>query len=352
MDGGHLCIGVQRAADGGSARDAMASGYFFRVQWDVCAGQRESLAMETGRKTVERDSYHRSIAALGMNLWELMRPRQWIKNVFVLAPIFFSGRIADLSALGAVAAATTAFCLISSAVYATNDLMDMERDRAHPRKRHRPLASGRVSPAVALTLAAVLFAMAEWLGWIADAGPGVSVVLLIYGLMNLLYSTVLKHYAIVDVLVIAFGFVLRVVTGAFAAQVPPSPWLLLTTFLLATVLGLCKRRAELAALEDRASAHRANLDAYSLELLNQLVCIATAATIMTYAMYTFSGPQGPRAMVTVPFVMYGLFRYLYLVNRKNEGENPDHVVVRDRPFVVNGLLWAAASFVVVYWPWI
>ncbi|CAB3394574.1 MULTISPECIES: decaprenyl-phosphate phosphoribosyltransferase [Kyrpidia] len=301
---------------------------------------------------MERDTHRRAISAMGSDLWTLMRPRQWMKNVFVLAPVFFAGKIGNWGSLWATVAATVAFCLMSSAVYVVNDFMDMDRDRAHPKKKHRPLASGRVSPGPAVVLAAALFVVAEWLGWVADTGAGVPTVLLIYGLMNLLYSTVLKHYAIVDVLIIAFGFVLRVVAGAFAAEVPPSPWLLLTTFLLASVLGLCKRRAELAALEDQAAVHRANLGVYTVDLLNQLISISTAATIMTYAMYTFSGPQGPRAMVTVPFVMYGLFRYLYLVNQKNEGENPDQIVVRDTPFVINGLLWVGASFAVVYWPWL
>ncbi|MDI3328730.1 MAG: decaprenyl-phosphate phosphoribosyltransferase [Alicyclobacillaceae bacterium] len=288
----------------------------------------------------------RRLVQLGVDLIALMRPRQWVKNVFVLAPVFFSGRMGNPASMLRAVEAALAFCLMSGAVYSFNDLVDRERDRLHPRKRHRPLAAGRIRPAWAVSFSLVLAALSASAALAASREA--AAVLALYGAMNMLYSFGLKQYVLIDVFLIAFGFVLRVVAGAVAIPVPPSPWLLLTTFLLAMFLGFCKRRAELAALEDRAQEHRRNLEAYSRDLLDQFISISAAATVMTYSMYTFSRPEGPLAMITVPFVVYSLFRYLYRVRRDGEGESPEKILFQDKPFLISGLLWVAASFVVVY----
>ncbi len=279
-----------------------------------------------------------------------MRPRQWTKNAFVFAALIFDGKLTQVPALLHTLAAFVWFCLLSSAVYIINDLADIEKDRAHPDKRRRPLASGELSPRVAIIGAVVLaviglsgaFATGMALGW----------VVLSYLLLNLAYSFYLKHIVIIDVMSVAAGFVLRVVAGVVVVQVARfSPWLYVCTTLLALFVALGKRRHEITLLADNASAHRAILDHYTVPFLDQLISLVTSTTIIAYSLYTFSAPNLPPnhlMMLTVPFVLYGMFRYLYLIHVRGLGGAPDELILRDIPFVLSVLLWGAAVVIVLY----
>lgn len=279
-----------------------------------------------------------------------MRPRQWTKNVFVFAALIFDGKLGRMPLVAQTIAAFVAFCLISSVVYIINDIVDIEKDRAHPTKRGRPLASGQLSRRVAVGAAAVLAALAlggafAWeneLGW----------VVLGYLALNLAYSFYLKRIVIIDVLSIAAGFVLRVVAGVVVVNVVRfSPWLYVCTTLLALLLGLGKRRHELTLLAGGATAHRAILDHYTIPFLDQLIGLVTSTTIIAYSLYTFSAPNLPPndlMMVTIPFVIYGLFRYLYLIHVRGEGGAPDELLLRDPPLLVSVVLWGLAAVAILY----
>lgn len=279
-----------------------------------------------------------------------MRPRQWTKNVFVFAALVFDGKLGRMPLVAQTLAAFVAFCLISSVVYIINDIVDIEKDRAHPTKRGRPLASGQLSRRAAVGAAAVLAAVAlggafAWeneLGW----------VVLGYLVLNLAYSFYLKRIVIIDVLSIAAGFVLRVVAGVVVVDVVRfSPWLYVCTTLLALLLGLGKRRHELTLLAGGATAHRAILDHYTIPFLDQLIGLVTSTTIIAYSLYTFSAPNLPPndlMMVTIPFVIYGLFRYLYLIHVRGEGGAPDELLLRDPPLLVSVVLWGLAAVAILY----
>ena len=288
------------------------------------------------------------------------RPRQWTKNVLVFAGLLFTldqkHPVEDFARAGF---AFGLFCLLSGAVYLVNDLVDVEADRQHPKKRLRPLASGRLGERTARVAAALLFAAALAGAWTLNIAFFTGA--LIYGLISLLYTLRLKHVVLIDVMALASGFVLRAAAGCFAVGVPNSPWLLLCTTLLALFLGLAKRRGEVATLGDNPATRRILAD-YSLPLLDQLITIVASACIMAYALYTFfarpgqgfvapapSGvpPDPPFLMMTIPFVIYGVFRYLYLVHRKNEGESPESVLLTDRPTLVNVLLFVVCAAAVV-----
>ena len=285
-------------------------------------------------------------------LLKAMRPKQWTKNVFVLAALFFDGRVSDLPALVRSLLATLVFCALSSAVYLINDLADIENDRQHPRKRNRPLASGALKPAVARVAAAVLIALslvvtALWL-------PSVLLIAAVYLGLMVLYTYRIKHIVILDVMAVAAGFVLRVAAGAAAVQVSRfSPWLYVCTTLLALFIALNKRRHELVLLEQDASQHRAILQEYSLPFLDEMTSLVTATTLAAYSFYTFSAPNLPEnhtMMLTIPFVLYGVFRYLYLIHVRKLGGAPEDIVLRDRPLLVGILLWIVTAFLVLYWP--
>ncbi|MCD6291008.1 MAG: decaprenyl-phosphate phosphoribosyltransferase [Anaerolineae bacterium] len=279
-----------------------------------------------------------------------MRPRQWSKNVFVFAALVFDGKLTNIPALIHTLEAFLWFCLISSAVYVINDLADMEKDRAHPTKRFRPLASGQLSPRVAIIAAAALviagaggaFLTSSALGW----------VILGYLLLNLAYSFSLKNIVIIDVMTIAAGFVLRVVAGVVAVHVERfSPWLYVCTSLLALFIGLGKRRHEITLLAENAGLHRSILDHYTIAFLDQLIGLVTSTTVIAYALYTFSAPNLPPnhlMMVTVPFVLYGLFRYLYLIHVRGLGGAPDELLFRDLPLLLSVVLWGIAIIIVLY----
>ncbi len=284
-------------------------------------------------------------------LLRALRPVQWVKNVFVLAPMVFAERLGEPAVLGQAAVAFAAFCLASSAVYLFNDLRDLENDRRHPLKRHRPIASGALPVPAAWTAAVALAAgaLAAGLGF----GVAFTALVAIYLAVNLLYSSGLKHVVILDVMAVASGYVIRVLAGAEAVGVEVSKWLLLCTIFLALFLIFSKRRHELVLLAGEAAEHRAVLSHYSPAFLDQLINVVTASTVVSYALYAVDADTvakfgSDRLVYTLPMVLFGVFRYLYLIYQRHEKRNPTETVLRDLPSVVNVLLWAAAVIWIVY----
>jgi 4-hydroxybenzoate polyprenyltransferase len=284
------------------------------------------------------------------SLLKTMRPRHWTKNVFIFAALVFDGKLFHLPDFLRTLAGFGLFCLISSAVYIFNDLFDLEADRQHPVKRDRPLASGKLAVPVAIAAGSILtfvtLALGYWLAWQFD------LVLLIYFAMILAYSKWLKHIPILDVLILATGFVLRVHAGTMLITVERfSPWMYVVMTLLALYLGFGKRRAELALLADDAANHRKVLDGYTLPLLDQFITIVSGMTIVAYSLYTFFRPEAPGGyalMLTIPFVVYAIFRYLYLIQVKDAGGEPEEILLSDRPFQISIFLWVLAVLAVFY----
>lgn len=282
-----------------------------------------------------------------------LRPEQWTKNLVVFAALLFGRQLLDPSAVVLSTAAFFIFCALSGAVYLVNDVLDREADRLHPVKRRRPIASGALDPGLALGAAAVL-----GVGGLAAAffvSRGFLVAATAYLLLLTLYSGPLKRMVILDVLTIALGFVLRAAAGALAVDVPISHWLLVCTILLALFLGLAKRRHELVLLADGATSHRRILQEYSPYMLDQMIAIVAAATIMGYALYTVSPETiakfgSDQLLLTLPFPIYGIFRYLYLVHQRQGGGSPAEMLLQDRPLLVCVLLWALAVALIIYRP--
>jgi len=285
-----------------------------------------------------------------------LRPEQWLKNGFVFAPLIFSQRWSDQHSLILSIAAALAFSLAASMTYIVNDILDRKEDREHPSKCHRPIAAGLISPAAGLTAAFLLLAGASGLAMLL--GWSFALVLGSYLILTILYSLFLKRRVFVDVLVLAAGFVLRVVGGAAAIDVAVSRWILLCAFLLALYLALGKRRSELVLLGEGAGEHRAVLGQYSLPLVDQSISVVLGATVVSYALYTVApdtvakvGSEG--LMVTVPLVMYGLFRYLYLLHKQELGGNPTRALLVDRPLFLCVILWlVSAAAVMTFGHWI
>jgi 4-hydroxybenzoate polyprenyltransferase len=280
-----------------------------------------------------------------------LRPHQWTKNLIVFAGLIFGQKLLDPNAVGRAAAAFAIFCALSSVVYLLNDLADREADRQHPLKKHRAIASGVVSPTVALAMAGGLAAVGLTGAFLL--GRNFGLVALGYLALFTLYSGPLKHLVILDVLTIAAGFVLRAVGGAVAIPVAISPWLLIVTILLALFLALAKRRHELVLLADDASAHRRSLEEYSPYLLDQMIAVVSASTIVAYAFYTVSPETihkfGTNMLgLTLPFPLYGIFRYLYLVHRREGGGSPAELLLNDRPLLICVALWVAAVVALIY----
>lgn len=286
----------------------------------------------------------------------LLRPWQWSKNGILFAGLVFSVHLLDPAFAIRSVAGFVGFCLASSAVYVLNDICDVERDRRHPTKKNRPIASGRVRPRSALAIFAVLLVVSVALGLRLGA-PFMSVLGLFY-LVNVSYSFWLKNVVILDVLLIAISFVIRAIGGVMALRpldpaIEISPWLLLCTLFLALFLGLGKRRGELALLEGDASGHRATLREYSKGFLDQLITVVTAGTLLAYAIYTIapgtvSKFHTPSLVYTIPFVVYGVFRYLYLIWEREQGGNPSRTFYRDLPILLTTLGWLVTVVVVIY----
>ncbi|MSQ26746.1 MAG: decaprenyl-phosphate phosphoribosyltransferase [Dehalococcoidia bacterium] len=294
--------------------------------------------------------------ALGRDLLVSLRPKQWAKNSLVFLALLFSANerwsFSDVAGASLLIwqslAAFVLFSIVASAQYLANDVIDADRDSHHPRKRHRPIASGRVSRSLALTVAAVL-AVGGLAGSFALA-PLFALLLAGYLSLMVAYSLSLKHVVIVDVFVIAAGFVLRATGGALAIAVPISPWLYLCTMLGALFLGFAKRRNELAVLRSGAAEHRRILDEYTDGFLDQMINVVAASTLIAYSFYTFSAPNLPSnhaMMLTIPFVLYGIFRYLYLIHVKGLGGSPEEVLFSDRPLVAGIVGWVAVSAAVL-----
>jgi len=288
-----------------------------------------------------------------------IRPRQWPKNLIIYFALFFTVDQAwspnDLyEALGLFARSTAAFaifCLITSAVYLFNDVLDAEKDRHHPVKRNRPVAAGVLSPLIALSGAAVMAAVGVILAVFLE--PLYAVITVIYLVMMAAYSTYLKRLVIVDILVISAGFVLRAAAGAVVLGVTISPWLYVCTSLGALFLGFAKRLNEITLAGDDSALQRESLEDYTPRFLEQLIAVVAPATLVSYILYTFTAenlPDNNAMMLTIPFVAYGLFRYLYLVHHKNLGESPEQILLTDIPLILNILLWlaTASAVLVVY----
>lgn len=278
-----------------------------------------------------------------------LRPKQWTKNVIIFFGLIFSLNLFDSAMVLTAIAAFLIFCVLSGVVYLVNDIADLEKDRMHPLKRYRPLPSGLITPRLAVAAAAILL-----LGGLSAAfalGLQFGLVATGYVLLMFAYSFGLKHLVIIDVFVIAGGFVLRAVAGAVAIAVPISPWLYVCTALGALFIGFGKRRHELVLLNDDATKHRRILDEYTPAMLDQMITIVTATTIMAYSLYTFTAerlPPNHAMMITIPFVLYGVFRYLYLIHLKDAGGSPEEMMLRDAPLAVDIVLWVVAAVAILY----
>ena len=285
-----------------------------------------------------------------INLLKTMRPKQWPKNVFIFTALVFDEKLFTPSPLLKTIATFILFCLTSSAVYLINDLADIEKDRQHPTKRLRPLPSGQLKPSVAIA-AAVLIPLVP-LPLAFRLAPPLGLITLVYLLMMIAYSFVLKNIVILDVLTVAAGFVLRVAAGAIVVDVERfSPWLYICATLVALFIGVGRRRHELVLLAENANEHRASLNEYSLPLLNEMISIVASATVIAYSLYTFSAPNLPpnhAMMLTIPFVLYGVFRYLYLIHVKSKGGAPEEIFLSDRPLIIDLGLWGLAVIAILY----
>jgi 4-hydroxybenzoate polyprenyltransferase len=278
----------------------------------------------------------------------LVRPKQWTKNGFVLAGVVFAGKALSAASLASALLAFVAFCALSGAVYAANDVLDVEEDRKHPLKRRRPVASGEIPSRTALAFALVLGSAGLALAYFVS--PGVGLAGVAYLALQAVYTTTLKHTAILDVMSISAGFVIRALAGVAAVGSPISPWLIVCTGLLTLFLGFSKRRHELASLGERATIHRRNLADYSVPLLDEMMNIMMSATIIAYTLYTFTVYEREDEifmMASIPFVIYGVFRYMLLVHR-NGGGNPDTLLLADRPLQIALLLWLLVVGTVIY----
>ncbi|ARU32432.1 decaprenyl-phosphate phosphoribosyltransferase [Sulfuriferula sp. AH1] len=282
-----------------------------------------------------------------LNLWRLMRPHQWLKNSFVFTGLLFGHAWHDGHLVLQVVLAALAFSLMSSAVYIINDMVDCGQDRLHPEKCLRPLAANQLGMSTAGVFAALLMLIALLLaGWVAAM---VLVIIVLYALMNLSYSLRLKHVVILDVFIIAAGFMLRILAGTLGVGIPPSQWLLLCGLMVTLFLGFAKRRAEIIELAETKTAHRKVLAHYSPVLLDKMIGITASGVIMSYSLYTMSPDtvhtHGTSNLIyTVPFVMYGVFRYIYLLHQQHGGGDPSRDVVRDPHMLLAVLAWGAATF--------
>jgi 4-hydroxybenzoate polyprenyltransferase len=318
------------------------------------------MARPTSRPAISDAPMSRSMDTSGrrplaISLLISLRPGQWTKNLFVFAGLLFSLKLFEPRAIASAVGAFLIFCALSGIVYLLNDVMDRDSDRRHPTKRNRPIAAGDLSVAAALAAAAVIgaialaaaFSLSWWFGIVAAAYVG----------LQALYSASLKHIVILDVLTIAIGFVLRAVAGAVALEVMISHWLLVCMILLALFIALAKRRHELVLLADDAASHRPILGEYSAYLLDQMIAVVTASTLIAYIFYTIS-PETEQKFgtswlgLTIPFPLYGIFRYLYLVHKRELGGSPADLLLNDRPLLACVTFWVLAVVLIIYHPFV
>ena len=278
------------------------------------------------------------------------RPKQWTKNFFIFSALVFDRQLTNSKSVITTLSGFIIFCALSSSVYLFNDLFDIEADKNHPIKKNRPIASGRLSTNLAVIIGVVLSIVALIFAY--KLSINFFLICLAYLIINLLYSKWLKHLPVIDVLVVASGFVLRVAAGVTLVEVERfSPWLYVVTTLLALFIGFGKRRAELALLAGSANQHRTVFEGYTLDFLDQLITIVSGTTIIGYSFYTFSAPNLPNnhaMMLTIPFVLYGIFRYLYLIKVKESGGAPEELLMNDRPLQLTILLWGLSVLIIFY----
>ncbi|RLC41848.1 MAG: decaprenyl-phosphate phosphoribosyltransferase [Candidatus Coatesbacteria bacterium] len=289
-----------------------------------------------------------------ISIVKLVRPHQWVKNIVIFAAVIFSKNFFNLQYLERSIIAFGVFCVASGAVYIFNDIIDARADRNHPQKSRRPIAAGDISLAMAIIYFVVMFAGAVVLSYFIFNIHFFKVVS-IYILLNILYSIVLKRIVILDVVIISINFVLRAVAGvyAIASTLEFSTWLIICTFFLSLFLALSKRRAEVELLEERAEKHRRALRDYSTKLLDEMIAVVTASTVMSYTLYTISTSTVEKfgtvnLVYTVPFVVFGIFRYLFLIHMRKEGGSPTRILYRDRPLIINLVLWVISCMLILY----
>lgn len=291
---------------------------------------------------------------VGMVVLEVIkgvRVQQWIKNFFVFAPLIFSQNVFNVPLLVKTIFAFILFCVLSGAAYILNDIRDLEEDKLHPVKSKRPLASGKLKKAHALY--ALGFLVLSGLVGAFLLNIYFFFALLVYFVLQIAYSSWLKHVVIIDVFLIAIGYLIRVIAGGLAIEVQLSPWLFICTILIALFLALSKRRHELILLDKSAETHRPILKEYTPQLLDQMIAVVTASTVISYSLYTVSSETVAKfgtsnLLFTVPFVLYGIFRYLYLVHQKDEGGSPEALIIKDKPLLVDLFLWIATAMLILY----
>ncbi len=283
-----------------------------------------------------------------------MRPQQWIKNFFIFAAIIFSQNFLDFSLVLKTVLAFIVFCLLSGSLYILNDLKDLEEDKHHPLKSRRPLASGRLEKSSAI----LFFFVFSVIGLLLAANLNLNFLIIagVFFVIQVAYSFYLKHVVILDVFIIAASFFIRVVAGALAIEVDISHWLLICTTLLALFLAMSKRRHELVLLDENAINHRSILREYNPYLLDQMIAVVTASIVVAYCLYTVSEETvtkfgTTKLLYTVPFVLYGIFRYLYLVHQKSEGGSPEVLVIQDKPLLIDIFLWVISVGIILYLKW-
>ena len=284
-------------------------------------------------------------------LIKLFRIKQWVKNAFIFFPLLFSGNLFQPIPLFKCAVTFVGFCLIASSVYILNDFLDRKKDRLHPKKSDRPLAQNRINPSLVTLLILVTMALGLWVTLTVD--PLIMYTAIFYIVVHLVYNFYTKNVVILDVIFVAIGFQVRVWAGSFAAGVMPSVWLQLCVFLLALFLGFTKRRHEIATLKDQAAEHRMVLAHYTTYLLDQIIIICSTLAIVFYGLYTISTDMGGKEIhhnmiYSIGFVIYGMFRYLYLVHVRKLGDDPGEVMFSDKPLMINIILWIGYSITILY----
>lgn len=270
-------------------------------------------------------------------LFRLLRPKQWTKNLLLFAALLFSFEEIRAETILATLLGFILFSFVAGCVYILNDFVDRDRDRQHPVKKYRPMASGQVNPSHALLFGIILLILSVGTAFMMN--PLFGVLCIVYFLLNVSYSFVLKHLVILDMMTIAAGFVLRAIAGGVLIHVPFTPWFLICTMLLSLFLAIGKRRNELTLLEGNTGSHRKVLDNYSITLLDQFNTIVTTATIISYSLFTFTSDRTIHLMWTIPLVIYGMFRYLYLIHMKSQGGSPDRVLFEDKPILITVILY-------------